>query len=76
MVKIFPIIIKDIKFIIGSLANHSFSHTRRQGNSFAHALAKRVRLSFPLIVWMKFVPLEIVNFFVFNACIFIKFKIK
>ena len=58
-------IIKDINFFAGSLVNHYFSHTRRQGNSFAHALAKRVRLSFPLIVWMKFVPLEIVNFFVF-----------
>ena len=58
-------IIKDINFFAGSLVNHSFSHTMRQVNSFAHTLAKRARLSLPLIVWMKFVPLEIVNFSVF-----------
>ena len=46
-------IVKDIVSIASFLRIHSFSHTRRQGNSIAHALAKRTRLSFPLLVWMK-----------------------
>ena len=49
-------IIKDCKSISGFFQTCSFSHTRRQGNSMAHALAKRARKSSPLLVWMEFVP--------------------
>lgn len=43
-------IIKDTLSIVGSLRTFSFSHTRRQGNYVAHALAKRAIISFPLLV--------------------------
>ena len=35
--------VKDFLSIVSSLRTFSFSHTRRQGNSVAHALAKRAR---------------------------------
>ena len=47
---------KDTKSIVGSLQNHFFAHTRRQSNVVAHALAKRVMFSFPLLVQMEFIP--------------------
>ncbi|KAK9986628.1 hypothetical protein SO802_031579 [Lithocarpus litseifolius] len=52
-------IIKDTLSIVGSLQTFSFSHTRRQGNCAAHALAKRAIISFPLLVWMEHVPTDI-----------------
>ena len=52
-------IIKDCKSISGLFQTHSFSHTRRQGNAVAHALAKRARKSFPFLVWMESVPPDI-----------------
>ena len=33
----------------------------RQGNALANALAKRVRLSSPLLVWMESIPLDLYN---------------
>lgn len=47
---------KDTKSIVGSLQNHFFAHTRRQGNVVAHALSKRVMFSFHLLVQMEFIP--------------------
>ena len=52
-------IIKDYKSISGLFQAHSFSHTRQQGNTVAHALVKRARKSFPLLVWMESVPPDI-----------------
>ena len=52
-------IVKDIVSIAGSSRTFSFSHTRRQGNNAAHALAKRAIVSFPLLVWMEHVPPDI-----------------
>ena len=49
-------IIKDCKSISGLFQAHFFSHTRRYGNTVAHALAKRARNSFLLLVWMESVP--------------------
>ena len=46
-------IIKDILSIASSLRTHTFSHTRRHGNSVAHTIARRVRLFFHLLVWME-----------------------
>ena len=37
------------------------SHVCRQGNALANALAKRARLSNPLLVWMESVPPDLYN---------------
>ena len=52
-------ILKDCKSITGLLQTCSFSHVRRQDNGVAHALARRAKKSFPLLVWMESVPLDI-----------------
>ena len=36
------------------------SHTLRQSNTLAHALANRARLSFPLLVWIFIVVLFLI----------------
>ena len=54
--------VKDIMSISGSIRTFSFSHTRRQGNCVAHALAKRARFAFPLLVWMEHVPPDVIPF--------------
>lgn len=55
-------IVKNVMSISGLLQTKSFSYIRRQGNTVAHALAQRVRLSFPLLAWMEDVPLDIYHF--------------
>ena len=57
-------LIKEIMSSINSLQFFSFSHTRQQGNSLAHALAKRARSSFPVLVWRKSIPSDIYKFYV------------
>ena len=54
--------VKDIQSISNSFRAHSFSHVRKQGNPVAHALTRRARFSFPLIVWMEAVPPEFSSF--------------
>ena len=55
-------LIKDILFIVNSFQRISFSHVVWQGNAVAHALAQRARHSFPLLVWMEAIPLDILSF--------------
>ena len=43
------------------------SHTRRQGNSIAHALSKRVGIFFHLLVLMEHVPLNIYLIVIFYS---------
>ena len=52
-------LIQDTLSFVNSLQSWSFSHIGGQGNDVAHALARRVRLSFPFQVWMEFVPPEL-----------------
>ncbi|KAK9997071.1 hypothetical protein SO802_021757 [Lithocarpus litseifolius] len=54
-------IIHDILLFASSFLSFSFSHVCRQGNALADALAKRARLSCPLLVWMKSVPPDLYN---------------
>ncbi|XP_050260115.1 uncharacterized protein LOC126705266 [Quercus robur] len=55
-------IVKDFRSIASSLGTFSLSHTRRQGNNVAHALARRALFFFPLLVWVENVPPNILQF--------------
>ena len=57
-------IIKDIMSLVGSFQYFSFSHTRRQGNALAYALARRARFSFPISIWKESVPPDIYKVYV------------
>ena len=52
-------IIHDILLFSHSFQSFSFSYVCRQDNALADALAKRARLSSPLLVWMESVPLDL-----------------
>ena len=54
-------IIHDILLFASSFQSFSFSYVCRQGNALADALAKRVKLSCPLLVWMDFIPPNLYN---------------
>ena len=49
-------LIRDVLSFVNSFQSFSFSHSYRQGNAAADAIAKRTRLSFLLLVWMESVP--------------------
>ena len=57
-------LIQDIMALVKSLQNYSFSHVHQQCNALAHALAKRARFSFPVLVWMESIPPDIYKFYV------------
>ena len=52
-------LVRDTLVIVNSFSSFSFSHIVRQGNIVAHALAQRACSSFPLLVWMEDVPMDI-----------------
>ena len=52
-------ILQDIKFLSSTLPFIGFSHVRHQGNSVAHALARRAAREVDLTVWMEDVPPDI-----------------
>ena len=54
-------IIHDILLFSRSFQSFSFAHVCRQGNALADVLAKRVRLSSPLLVWIEFAPPDLYN---------------
>ena len=57
-------LVKDIVSSVSMFQYYSFSHTRRQGNVLAYALARQARLSFPTLVWMNSILADIYQFFV------------
>lgn len=58
-------LVRDTLIHVSSLRSFSFSHATRQGNVVTHALTQRAWLSFSLLNWMEFVPLD-ANVFVFT----------
>ena len=59
-------LIKDIVPSVNSLQFFSFSYTHRQDNALTHALARRARCSFPVLVWNSF-PSDIYKFYVYDV---------
>ena len=52
-------LVRDTLVIVNSFSSFSFSRIVRQGNVVAHVLTQKARLSFPLLIWMEGVPLDI-----------------
>lgn len=59
-------LVKNIMSSASSIQNYSFSYVHQQGNALTHALAKRVRLSLPILFWLKSVPLDIYKLYVYD----------
>ena len=55
-------ILKDTLSYVSPLQSYSFSHVSWQGNIVTYVLVQRARLSFPLLVWMKYVTLDLDSF--------------
>lgn len=49
-------LLQDTLSHLNSIKNWSLSHSLRQGNAVADALAKRAKFSFPLPIWLESVP--------------------
>ena len=62
--------VKDIMSIVGSLRTFSFSHTGWRVNCLAHVLAKKARVSFPILVWMEHVPTDVYPLVVSDFLVF------
>ena len=54
-------LVKDFRSIVGLFQTYSISHVWRQGDSVAHALARKARMSFPLRIWMEDVPPNVLS---------------
>ena len=63
-------ILKDTLSYVSPLQSYSFSHVGWQGNIVTYVLVQRVRLSFPLVVWMKYVPLDLDSFVLYDLSTF------
>ena len=55
-------ILKDTLSYVSPLQSYSFSHVSWQGNIVTYVLVQRARLSFSLVVWMKYVTLDLDSF--------------
>ena len=58
-------ILQDITFLCSFLSHVSFQHIKREGNCVAHRLARRA-ITNPLDVWMKSVPLDMIDVYNFD----------
>ena len=52
-------LVRDTLCCVNSFRSFFFSHIARQGNTIAHALAQRARLSFLMLVLIEDVPFDI-----------------
>uniref|UniRef100_A0A2N9F5C6 RNase H type-1 domain-containing protein n=1 Tax=Fagus sylvatica TaxID=28930 RepID=A0A2N9F5C6_FAGSY len=57
----YGLVIEDAKVMLAEIQNFSLSHTRRSGNSVAHALARRASKCNSYLVWMEEVPPDITH---------------
>ena len=55
-------ILQDTLSHLNSFKNWSLSHTLRQGNAIANALARRAKFSFPFAIWLDYVPPDLIAF--------------
>ena len=63
-------ILKDTLSYVSPLQSYSFFHVGWQGNIVTYVLVQRARLSFPLIVWMKYVPPDLDSFVLYDLSTF------
>ena len=63
-------ILKDTLFYVSLLQSYFFSHVGWQGNIVVHVLVQRARLSFLLVVWMKYVTLDLDSFVLSDSSTF------
>ena len=57
----YGLVIEDARILLAEIQNFSLSHTRRSGNSIAHALARRASKCNSYLVWMEEVPPDITH---------------
>uniref|UniRef100_A0A2N9FDK7 Reverse transcriptase domain-containing protein n=1 Tax=Fagus sylvatica TaxID=28930 RepID=A0A2N9FDK7_FAGSY len=57
----YSLIIEDARAILQNLQRSSLSHTRRSGNTVAHALARRASNCNSPLIWMEEVPSDITH---------------
>ena len=55
-------ILQDTLSHLNSFKNWSLSHTLRQGNAVANALARRAKFSFSFAIWLDYVPPNLIAF--------------
>ena len=57
---VYGLVLEDAKALLYHFERYRFTHTRRSGNTVAHALARRALNIQNLCVWMEDVPPDIV----------------
>ena len=55
-------LLQDMLSHLNSFKNWSLSHTLKQGNAVADALARRAKFSFPFTIWLESVPPDLTVF--------------
>ena len=59
-------LVRDTLSYVNSLPSFSFSYIFWQDNVLIHALAKRVRIYFPLFIWMKSISPNLHDYYVID----------
>lgn len=59
-------LVRDTLSYVNSLPSFSFSHIFWQDNALIHALAKIVRIYFPLFIWMESISPNLHDYYVID----------